>query len=100
MVSEMVTALVELRTWVVMRSRIRFWNSAASSCMAFHETVAPASICLLVSGLRLGLPKVTLPVKAVVKLAASSVAVGARKPDEAPVLKVSQFKAWYDAPTA
>jgi hypothetical protein len=62
--------------------------------MAFHATVAPTSTCLLVSGLRAGLPKVILPVNAVVKLAPSSVAVGARKPDEAPARKVSQFRDW------
>ena len=100
MVSEIVTALVDLRTALVMRSMIRFWNSATSSCMALHATVAPTSTCLLVSGLRLGFPKVMLPVNAVVKLAPSSVAVGARKPDEAPARKVSQSSAWYDAPVA
>jgi hypothetical protein len=100
MVSEIVTTLDERRTAVVIRSMIRFWNRAASSCMALHATVAPASICLLVSGCRPGLPKVTLPVNAVVKLAPSSVAVGARKPEEAPARKVSQSSAWYDAPAA
>src|SRR5262245_6739677 len=99
-VSEIVTALDDERTAVVMRLRILFWNSAASSCTLLPITVAPTSTCWLVSGCRPGLPKVMLPVKAVVKLAPSSVAVGARKPEEAPVRKFSQSSAWYDAPAA
>src|SRR5207244_12803197 len=62
-VSEIVTALDEERTAVVIRSMILFWNRAASSCMPFHRTVAPASICLLVSGCWPGLLDVRLVVR-------------------------------------
>ena len=97
-VSEIVTTGVDERTCVVIRFMIVFLKMEASSRRLLVVTVAPASICLLDSGCRPGLPNVTLPVKAVVKFAPSSVAVGARKPVEAPTRNVSQSSARIDDP--
>ncbi len=59
-----------------------FWNSARSARQPAPNHATPTSNCSLVSGLRFGLPKTRPPPRAV-KSAASSVAVGARKPVEA-----------------
>jgi hypothetical protein len=46
----------------------------------------------------LGLPKIVVPIGVMVKLAPSSVAVGARKPVDAAARKPSQSVAWKVAP--
>ena len=67
-----------------MRLEMVFWNTASVEAAALPVAVAPTSICWLVSGRSPGLPKIVVPIGVVVKLAPSSVAVGARKPLEAP----------------
>ena len=71
-----------------MRLLMMFWNSARSSRPPSQFAVPPSSIWVAVSGFRLGLPKVVVPIGATVKLAPSSVPVGARKPVEAPSAQV------------
>jgi len=89
--------VVAPRETVMMRSLMVFWNRAASTRQPGCCSAAPTSIWRLVSGLRLGLPKVRPPPTAV-KSEASSVAVGARKPVEAAARSVSRSVAFQVAP--
>ena len=73
-----------------MRLEMVFWNTTVSKRPPFHVAVAPTSHCWLVSGPSPGLPKMVVPIGVVVKLAPISVAVGARKPLEAPARPASQ----------
>ena len=66
-----------------MRLEMVFWKTTVSKRPPFHVAVAPTSHCWLVSA-PVGLPKMVVPIGVVVKLAPISVAVGARKPLEAP----------------
>ena len=85
------------RSRVVMRSWMTFWNRAASNRQAPPFTVAPTSTWSLDSGLMPALPKMRPP-PSVVKFAAISVAVGARKPEDAPARRVSQSVAFQARP--
>ncbi len=82
-----------------MRLVMTFWNSAASKRPPFHVAVPPSSSCWAVSGTKPGLPKIVVPIGVVVKLAPSSVAVGARKPLDAPNRPLSQSVILSVAPT-
>ena len=73
-----------------MRLWMTFWKSAEVEAAALPVAVLPTSSCWLVSGCRLGLPKIVVPIGVTVKFAPSSVAVGARKPLEAPTRVFSQ----------
>ena len=84
----------------VMRLLMMFWNSARSKRPPSQFAVPPSSIWVAVSGFRFGLPKVVVvPIGATVKLAPSSVPVGARKPVDAPARRLSQSVAATVAPT-
>ena len=95
----MTTPPIDEMVVAVMRLLMMFWKIARSKRPPSQFAVAPASIWFAVSGCRFGLPKIVVPIGVTVKLAPSSVAVGARKPLEAPTRRFSQSVAAKVAPT-